>query len=80
MSSRNTCKVHFSAEVVASHIIDFVKILCGILFQARRHVFKSGPAEVRASAEGTFGTSGREHERGYPPLVRGARHQENMSV
>ena len=33
----------------------------GFLKQARRHVFKSGPAEVRASAEGT---SGGEHERG----------------
>ena len=31
------------------------------ILQARRHVFKSGPAEVRASAEGT---SGGEHERG----------------
>ena len=39
--------------------------------QARRHVFKSGPAEVIASAE--FGTSGGEHEKGYPPLVRGGR-------
>ena len=29
--------------------------------QARRHVYKSGPAEVRASAEGK---SGGEHERG----------------
>ena len=29
--------------------------------QARRHVIKSGPAEVRASAKGT---SGGEHERG----------------
>ena len=38
--------------------------------QARRHVFKSGPAEIRASAEGTSGGRG-EHERGYPPLLRG---------
>ena len=38
--------------------------------QARRHVFKSGPAEVRTSADGT---SGGEHERGSPPLVRGVR-------
>ena len=30
-------------------------------YQARRHGFKSGPAEVRASAEGT---SVGEHERG----------------
>ena len=36
--------------------------------QARRHVIKSGPAEVRASVEGT---SGGEHEWGYPPLARG---------
>ena len=33
--------------------------------KARRHVFKSGPAEVRASAEGTIGG---EHERGCPLL------------
>ena len=33
------------------------------LYQARRHVFKSGPAEVRTSAEGM---SGGGHERGYP--------------
>ena len=36
--------------------------------QARRHVIKSGPARVRASAEGT---SGGEHERGYPPSRKG---------
>ena len=37
-------------------------------YQARRHVIKSGPAEVRARAEGT---SGGEHERGYPPSCKG---------
>ena len=36
--------------------------------QARRHVFKSGPAEVKASGEGTSGESTRG---GMPPLVRG---------
>ena len=36
--------------------------------QARRHVFKGGPAEVRASAEGT---SGGEHEKGYAPSRKG---------
>ena len=36
--------------------------------QARRHVFKSGPAEVRASTEGTCRG---EHERGYPPSRKG---------
>ena len=38
--------------------------------QARRHEIKSGPAEVRASAEGT---SGGEHERGYSPCCKGVR-------
>ena len=38
--------------------------------QARRHVIKSGPAEVRASAEGA---SGGEHERGYHPSRKGGR-------
>ena len=38
--------------------------------QARRHVINSGPAEVRASAEGT---SGGEHERGYAPSRKGVR-------
>ena len=38
--------------------------------QARRHIFKSGPAEYRALAEGT---SGGEYERGMAPLVRGIR-------
>ena len=33
--------------------------------QARRHVFKSGPAVFRASVEGTSG--GGEHERGCRP-------------
>ena len=36
--------------------------------QACRQVFKSGPAEVRASAEGT---SGGDHERGYSPSRNG---------
>ena len=42
-------------------------------FQVNRPVatfFESGPAEDRASAEGT---SGGEYERGMPPLVRGVR-------
>ena len=34
-----------------------------IFSQARRHVIKSGPAEIRSSAEGR---SGGEHERGNP--------------
>ena len=34
-------------------------------FQARRHVFKSGPAKDRAHAECTRGG---EYERGMPPL------------
>ena len=38
------------------------------LIQARRHVFKSGLAEVRTSAEGT---SGGEHERGSSPSRKG---------
>ena len=48
-------------------------VRAGCASQARRHVYKSGPGEVRASAKGTsqFGTSGGEYERGYPPLVRG---------
>ena len=37
--------------------------------QARRHVFKSGPAVFRASAEGTSG--GGEHERGCRPSRKG---------
>ena len=37
-----------------------------------RPVFKSGPAEVIASASAE-GTSGGEPERGYPPLVKGVR-------
>ena len=37
--------------------------------QARRHVVKSGPAEVRASAEGT--SEGGEHEMGYSPSRKG---------
>ena len=37
--------------------------------QARRHIVKSGPAEVRASAEGT--SEGESTRGGIPPLVRG---------
>ena len=40
----------------------FQKVVLG---QARRHVIKSGPAEVRSSAKGM---SGGAHERGYLPL------------
>ena len=36
--------------------------------QARRHVFKSGPAEVRECGECT---SGGGHERGYSPPRKG---------
>ena len=39
--------------------------------QARRHVFKSGSAVSRASAEGTSGGEGGEHESGYPPSRKG---------
>ena len=38
--------------------------------QARRHVIKSGPAEVSASVEGP---SGGEHERGYTPSGKGVK-------
>ena len=41
------------------------------LLQARRHVLKSGPAEVRASTEDT--SRGRAGEGVIPPLVRGVR-------
>ena len=37
--------------------------------QARRHVVKSGPAEVRASAEGT--SKGESTRGGIPPLLWG---------
>ena len=40
-------------------------------YQARRHIVKSGPAEVRASAEGT--SEGESTRGGIPPLVRGVR-------
>ena len=39
-----------------------------VVTQARRHVFESGPAEVRASAEDK---SGGEHEKGYSPSRKG---------
>ena len=38
--------------------------------QSRHHVFKSGPAEVRASAKGTSGESTRGDN---PPFVSGVR-------
>ena len=44
--------------------------------QARRHVFKSGPAVFRVSVEGTSG--GGEHERGYRPSRKGVRGREKF--
>ena len=39
-----------------------------VIIQAYCHVIKSGPAEVKVSAEGT---SGGEHERGHPLSCKG---------
>ena len=54
-----------------SHYISHIAAQITAFYQARRHVFKSGPAVFRASAEGTSGVV--EHERDVAPLVRGVR-------
>ena len=62
------CRVLQKMHTLIPAITNRVKIT---ISQARRHVFKSGPAVFRASAEGTSGVV--EHERDVAPLVRGVR-------
>ena len=62
-----------NANKTFSIVILSILVIKNVIFwqQARRHVVKSGPAEVRVSAEGT--SEGESTRGGIPPLVRGVR-------